>query len=549
MPQDYLSFDNFSLNGFNLDEGASRPVAKPAARRATKPAAWTPDQSAAHAASRPAAVPAADGAISVSAALQLASGLLESHHLCVEGEVSKVSGGSAYKAVYFTLQDSSGKSAMKCLIWRNRYEAQGLELREGMRVVVRGKFSVYVARGDMQFYAERIEPAGEGDLRLQVDRLARKLRLEGLMDASRKRPIPAFCSHICVVTSYSGSVIHDVIRTLSKRNRSVKVSLVGTPVEGPTAVTSMIQALERAAQVLPDAILLVRGGGSYENLMPFNDESLARAVAACPVPVVTGIGHEDDTTICDLVSDRRSSTPTAAAQEIAPHADDLLDSLAASQARLNSSLGALLTRHEHHLAAFASRPVLARPLQQLVEEPERLLDLAHDRLVRAIPAMLVQRESSYVHSCASLRRLGRDLLVQPQAGCDAARVRLLRVGKGMLDRPEHDLRWAAGKLHALSPLAVVARGYALVTDEDHHPVCSVGQMAPGSAVDVQMKDGALACTVDAVHTDAQWLAGTLKAMPGTVGTPGTADITDTPGASGKTSTSGKIGTPGAADTV
>ena len=172
----------------------------------------------------------------------------------------------------------------------------------------------------MGFQISRFEPVGEGLLRQQVAALAEKLRREGLMDDARKRPIPAFCTRVAVVTSLSGAVIDDVKRTLRRRNPLVELICVGSKVQGEGAEAELIDALGRAARIAPavDCILLVRGGGSFEDLMTFNDEALARAVAVSPVPVVTGIGHEPDTSICDMVSDRRCSTPTAAAESVAP---------------------------------------------------------------------------------------------------------------------------------------------------------------------------------------------------------------------------------------
>ena len=255
-------------------------------------------------------------ALSVSEAMGFAKGALESRTLVVEGEVSEFNDKPGYKAAYFTIADAS--SPMSCMMWRNRYLASGVELRVGEKVRVTGRFTVYVPKGRMQFEVFSLAPAGEGDLRQRVDRLARKLEAQGLMDPARKRPIPRFCQRVAVVTSPRGKAVHDVMRTLRRRNPLVELLVCGVAVEGADAPAHIIEGLRVAAQARPDAILLVRGGGSYEDLMPFNDEQLARAVAACPVPVVTGIGHEPDTTICDMVGDLRCSTPTAAAESRCP---------------------------------------------------------------------------------------------------------------------------------------------------------------------------------------------------------------------------------------
>ena len=198
----------------------------------------------------------------------------------------------------------------------------------------------------MSFVARSFSLAGEGLLRQQVAQLAEKLRREGLMDEARKRRIPVFCSRVAVVTSLSGAVIDDVKRTLRRRNPLVEVVCVGAKVQGEGAPAELIEGLRRAASITPapDCILLVRGGGSFEDLMTFNDEELARAVAACPVPVVTGIGHEPDTSICDMVSDRRASTPTAAAESVAPAMTELADVLEARHQRLGAAMASMIGR-------------------------------------------------------------------------------------------------------------------------------------------------------------------------------------------------------------
>ena len=253
--------------------------------------------------------------ISVSDAVALAKGAVSSWPtLVVNGEVSGFRGPNARSGhCYFEVKDDG--ASMSVIVWRGTAAKMGFQLRDGLAVQLTGKFDVYQASGRLSFVASRVEAAGEGLLRQQVAELARRLEREGLMDPARKRRIPAFCSRVCVVTSLSGSVIEDVRRTLARRNPLVEIDVVGCSVQGADAPATIMRALGVAAASRPEAILLVRGGGSFEDLMCFNDEALARAIAACPVPVVTGIGHEPDTTIADRVADRRASTPTAAAHE------------------------------------------------------------------------------------------------------------------------------------------------------------------------------------------------------------------------------------------
>ena len=284
--------------------------------------------------------------LSVSQAVEIAAGALDAiPQLSVLGGGHRFSWSYARSGhCYFQIKDDS--AAVDCIIWKGAYLKRTFDLRDGMQVSFKGSFNLYKPTGRMSFVARSFSLAGEGLLRQQVAQLAEKLRREGLMDEARKRRIPVFCSRVAVVTSLSGAVIDDVKRTLRRRNPLVEVVCVGAKVQGEGAPAELIEGLRRAASITPapDCILLVRGGGSFEDLMTFNDEELARAVAACPVPVVTGIGHEPDTSICDMVSDRRASTPTAAAESVAPAMTELADVLEARHQRLGAAMASMIGR-------------------------------------------------------------------------------------------------------------------------------------------------------------------------------------------------------------
>jgi exodeoxyribonuclease VII large subunit len=439
-----------------------------------------------------------DGAISVTDALNFAKGALEARPMLVEGEVSQCNDNPAYKAVYFSLSD--GASTMSCMMFRAQYLSSGIRLEKGQRVRVSGRLSVYPPKGTMQFKARTLEPAGEGDLRVRVARIAERLRREGLMDEARRRPIPQFCQRVALVTSPAGKAVHDVLRTIQRRNPAVAVLFCGVTVEGATAAQSMLRGLEVAQQACPDAILLVRGGGSYEDLMPFNDESLARAVATSRVPVITGIGHEPDTTICDLVSDRRCSTPTAAAESVAPARDEMLAALDARARDLGRVMGAGLERRGSRLALLADRPVMRNPCQ-FVEQRRQLLDMACDRLVRAIPDMVRHRRADNAAAAGRLSVVGASMLRGRCSDMSHTADRLRSAGPALLREPSSRLAREAGKLEALSPLAVIARGYAMALDPEGHVVSSVSQATEGDAVDVRVRDGVLGCVVRSVTSD------------------------------------------------
>lgn len=454
-------------------------------------------------------------ALTVSEALARAKGALENMTLVVEGEVSQFKDSPAYKAVYFPLADRGG--VMDCMMWRNRYAASGVQLRPGLKVRLTGRFSVYPAKGRMQFEIFRLELAGEGDLRERVARLARKLEAEGLMDPARKRAVPSFCQRVVVITSPHGKVKDDVARTLRRRNPLVELQYCPVTVEGASAAVQMIEALRVAEQAAPDAILLVRGGGSYEDLMPFNDEGLARAVAACRIPVVTGIGHEPDTTICDMVADRRASTPTAAAESVAPAAEELTAVLASQAHRMTAALERSVLGHRRRLEGLAERPVLARPVQAFVEPRAQRLDFAHDRLVGALPDVVQTRARELAHVQRRLKEALPDMLAAREAALGASSQRLLVAGPHvssqarqrltaaytrfaalpthMFEAPRRQLAVAAGRLEALSPLAVIARGYAMALDDEGNVVSTVESVRAGDAMSVRVSDGFIDCTV------------------------------------------------------
>ena len=440
---------------------------------------------------------AASGALTVSEALAYAKGALEARTLVVEGEVSSVSDKPGYKGVYFTVADDA--APMDCMMWRNRYVASGMALEKGKRVRVTGRFTVYAAKGRMQFEAFALAPAGEGDLRQRVDRLARRLAAEGLTDPARKRGIPWFCSRVAVVTSPRGKAVHDVIRTLRRRNPLVELLVCGVAVEGADAPRHIVEGLEVAAQARPDAILLVRGGGSYEDLMPFNDESVARAVAASPVPVITGIGHEPDTTICDMVADLRRSNPTNAAEAVAPTREELALALEAQAGKMAAALSSQLAERRRLLEVQASRPVLSDPARAFVSQRALALDAAADRLARAAPDALEARRT---HADALARRLavcGPRVCAGHEARADADARQLRATGAHLLADARRVVTEGAGRLEALSPLAVIARGYAMARDEQGCVVSSTAQVAPGDEVSVRLADGVLDCEVREVR--------------------------------------------------
>ena len=448
--------------------------------------------------------PTGDGgqrAVSVSYAMNVAKGALEEICFNVVGEVSEVSDKPGWRAVYFTIRDEG--AVMPCIMWRGQYDHSGLALEVGMLVEVSGKFSCYVAKGRLQFSVSRISPVGEGTLRLQVAQLARKLEVEGLMDPARKRRPPALPTRIAVVTSPRGKAVHDVIRTLRRRYPLGELLVCGVPVEGVGAPAHLIRGLETAAaaEPAPDVILLVRGGGSYEDLMPFNDESLARAIAACPVPIVTGIGHEPDNSIADMVADVRCSTPTAAAEAVAPSVAELSGKVANARRALGTACSSRISESAGRLALLAGRPVFTDAHFITGGWTQELDSLAY-RLSHAIPGAL----SGDAARLADLRgRLSRALPAQVEGRAGELRLvgsRLSSAVASVLERRRSEVALAAGKLEALSPLLTLSRGYSIAYGPDGRTVVSgVDGVGEGDAITVRLRDGSLACTVDSIRRE------------------------------------------------
>ncbi len=464
---------------------------------------------------RPGGMGGRDGALSVSAAVALAKASLEQVLVTLVGEVSELSDKQGYKAVYFTVKDD--RASLPCMMWQNRYRASGAALEVGALVEMTGRFTLYAAKGRMNFEVFSLALAGEGRLRMQVANIARRLEAEGLMAPERKRPIPRYPESIGLVTSPRGAAVHDVLRTLRRRYPLAQVRFAGVPVEGRDAPAHMIGALNAVAASDAEVILLVRGGGSFEDLMPFNDESLARAIAACPIPVVTGIGHEPDTSIADMVADLRASTPTGAAEAVSPRKENLDKGYQNALARLNRALVSRLDADAAALRALSSRPALSDAQSLLAQEylgidafSQRLrraipagiqrdgirLGTYADRLRRAIPRILDDKRSALMRERELAKALGTRLVNAPAARRDTLQERFLRSAKGLFDPKRRELAHNASRLDDLSPLSTLARGYAIARDAQGHVVKGVKELAPGDKLRVSVRDGDIACTID-----------------------------------------------------
>jgi exodeoxyribonuclease VII large subunit len=360
----------------------------------------------------------------------------------VEGELSGVS-RPASGHLYFCLKDA--RAQVRCAMFKPKSSALKFAPREGTKVLARGRLTLYEARGDYQLVLDHMEEAGEGALRRAFEELKARLAAEGLFDAGRKRPLPAYVRRLAVITSPSGAVVRDVLSVIGRRFALLDVEVLPVPVQGTTAAAQIVQMLGKAAASgRYDVILLARGGGSLEDLWAFNDEALARAIAASAVPVVSAIGHETDFSLSDFAADLRAPTPSAAAELLVPHADDLRRRVLGLEQRLHG--------------------VQKQRLRQAAQRA--------DRALLRLQALRPQ---------ARLQLLGR-------RQAEALR-RLHAAWRRRADRDRGQLRELARSLSAISPLATVARGYAILQHEDGRVVRAVGDVAGGDVVDARVSDG------------------------------------------------------------
>lgn len=437
-------------------------------------------------------VSARQNALSVSAAMALAKSSLESVTVRLIGEVSELSDKPGYKAVYFTVKDD--KAALPCMMWNNRYSANGVRLSIGALVEITGRFTLYAAKGRMNFDVFSIALAGEGELRMRVADLARRLKLEGLFEPENKIPIPALPEKIGVVTSPRGAAVHDVLRTLRRRFPLAEVLLAGVPVEGARAPEYLIEGLSETSRSGAEVILLVRGGGSFEDLMPFNDERLARAIAACPVPIVTGIGHEPDTSIADMVADLRASTPTAAAEAVSSSASRIAADIDALETRMASAQISRISSLSMMLDRLAASRVFADPMRLFENEAFALDDLSM-RLFRALPGRLDSSKAKIREYSIKMHAMLDNAAAKPRSDTELLIQRFANIGDNLIRGFKGKLALASSRLDDLSPLAVIARGYGVVKDEDRKLVSSVEQVKQGDILHISVADGIIDCDV------------------------------------------------------
>ncbi len=369
----------------------------------------------------------------------------------VQGEISNLTKPSSGHW-YFTLKDQHAQ--VRCVFFRQKHLRAHHGMENGQQVIAQGRLSLYEARGDYQLIVETLSEAGLGDLHQQFEQLKQKLFAAGLFDAARKQSLPRFPQRIGVITSPSGAAIRDILTTLSRRYPLAAVRIYPSDVQGKLAAPQLIAAIAQANQDQGcEVLILARGGGSLEDLWAFNDEALAHAIAGSRIPIVTGIGHEIDVTIADLVADLRAPTPTAAAEMVAPIQDELFASIRALEGRM----------------LYAVRRMLQQQTLRCQHQWQRLISPRH--MIATYWQTLDHREYQLRH------RMSQIMQTQGQA-----------------------LQGLSGRLNTVSPLATLARGYAVVTC-DQKLIYSVDNVDLGAQVIIRLTDGSLSCELRAKHPE------------------------------------------------
>ncbi|WP_348651079.1 exodeoxyribonuclease VII large subunit [Micromonospora sp. WMMD812] len=370
----------------------------------------------------------------------------------VDGQVAQISRRPGASTVFLTLRDPSADLSLTVTTNRDVLDTGAPELREGARVVLHAKPEFYAARGTLSLRADEIRQVGLGELLARLEKLKKLLAAEGLFDRARKRRPPFLPHRIGLITGRASAAERDVLTNARRRWPAVEFRTVNVAVQGPGAVPQIVDALKVLdADPTIDVIIIARGGGSIEDLLPFSDEALCRAVFACRTPVVSAIGHETDAPLLDYVADLRASTPTDAAKRVVPDLAEEVRLIGQARNRLERAVRNLVDREAHRLDALRSRPVLARP-QVMVDQ--RATDLT-----------------------ALRQRAGRCL-------------------DHRLTAAEDELRHTLARLRALSPAATLDRGYAIVQRADGHVVRAASEVGKGDPLRVRLADGELAATVD-----------------------------------------------------
>jgi exodeoxyribonuclease VII large subunit len=422
-------------------------------------------------------------------------GLLETEFfdVWVEGEVSNLTIPSSGHW-YFSLKDANAQ--VRAVVWKTAARLIKFRPKDGMKVLVRGSIRVYPPKGEYQIAVEVVEPLGKGSLQQAFEELKAKLDKEGLFAAARKRPLPVLPRRIAVVTSPTGAVIQDILRVVQRRYANLEIAIYPARVQGPEAVPEIVRGI-RALNAVGgfDVLIVARGGGSLEDLWPFNEELVARALAASKIPTISAVGHETDFTIADFVADVRAPTPSAAAERVVGAKDELGARIDALRRRADGALGLRIARVRARVAALTQHRVFEAERGRIRNHAQRV-----DELARRAQAGLVRRVE---RARERYRRAGDRLdafrwdrqIAERRSGLEGRAARLADLARQHVAARRGALGRVTGKLDSLSPLAVLSRGYALVWDDGGRLVRDPAEVEVGDPLRVRVQGGTMAARV------------------------------------------------------
>jgi len=416
----------------------------------------------------------------------------------VEGEIAN---SRLWKTghLYFTLRD--GQAQLRAVMFRSAVRGLRFTPEDGLRVVAQGRVSVYEPKGEYQIVCEHLQPHGLGALQVAFDRLKRTLEADGLFEASRKRRLPLLPRQIGVVTSLDGAALRDILKVLARRHPTAHVIVRPVRVQGNGAAVQIARGIDQLSrQPGVDVIIVGRGGGSLEDLWAFNEEPVARAIAAAAVPIISAVGHEIDVTISDMVADTRAATPSAAAEMVVAGRDELIERVDRVGDRIRATVRDAIRRRRTRVFELDRRPSLANWPTRLAGRGRHTAELTH-ALTRTIAATLTTRARRL-----RAARLGLETH-EPGRRLEATRTRLVavqqRLGAAIVQRRQRlDLRLAdlTGRLETLSPLGVLARGYAVCWNAEHTAIVrDTSAVTVGDDVAITLRHGHLTCTVTGKH--------------------------------------------------
>lgn len=439
--------------------------------------------------------------LTVSSLNRMARSLLEDGFpsVVVEAEISNLA-IPASGHWYLTLKDE--RAQIRCAMFRGNNRSVRVRPANGMLVTVRGRLSLYEARGDYQLILDSMEEAGAGALQRAFEALKQRLQAEGLFDAERKKPLPARCRHVGIITSRTGAALQDMLTVFQRRFPLMRITVLPVAVQGEEAPGAIVKALRlanrRRDELALDALIVGRGGGSLEDLQAFNEESVARAIAGSELPVVSAVGHETDISISDFAADVRAPTPSAAAELLSPDADALQQRFALAERRLHGTMQQIVSRHAERLRSLVRR--LRHPGRRLQEQSQQLdgLDM---RLRRAMRRQLARYSTALEH-CG--RRLllqdPRTRLRQQRHLNEQLRHRLRRAMNEHLASRRNRLQQLGRTLDTVSPLQTLARGYSITTDEQGALVRDTTHLRPGDRITTRLASGQVSSTVEKTHS-------------------------------------------------